>query len=293
MHSTTRQRATVRARDTGSTYHSCGLDITVVTEVGMFTVLFSGRRDCVNPAVHDWPVASKHQGVATVQTKLFESPSVLPTLGALDEEFGCENEEFTAERRREGGAPMNATFRPTHSDFHTHLRAAPRATDSVKPSSDDAGIVRPSLARRVSRRLARLLVVLCVGIGSTLAWQSYGDAARAMIAKSSPQLGWLAPQTAPVLPTAPETAAPTSAVASDLEKLALGLAAVRQSVDQLTSQLAAGQQQMGVDIAKLQADEQEILHKLSVTAPRPTAAPAHKQAPVSAATPPPAPPQAR
>jgi hypothetical protein len=48
-----------------------------------------------------------------------------------------------------------------------------------------------------------------------------------------------------------------------------------------TAQLEAGQRQMGGDIAKLKADEQEILHKLSA-APRLTAAPA--PAPV---TPPP------
>jgi hypothetical protein len=43
---------------------------------------------------------------------------------------------------------------------------------------------------------------------------------------------------------------------------------------------------MGGDIVKLQADEQEILHKLSAVPPRPTAAPAHKPASV---TPPPSP----
>jgi len=188
---------------------------------------------------------------------------------------------------------MNAFFRPTHSEFHTHVRATTREADAMKPSSDDAAIMRPSLGRRVLRRLGRLLVVLCVGIGGTLAWQSYGDAARAMIAKSSPQLGWLAPQTAPVVTTTSDAAAPASAALFEPQKLALGLAAVRQSVDQLTAQLAAGRQQMGGDIAKLQADEQEILHKLSATAPRPTAAPARKPAPVSAAAPPPASPQAR
>jgi hypothetical protein len=102
-----------------------------------------------------------------------------------------------------------------------------------------------------------------------------------MIANSSPQLGWLAPQTAPVVPIAP---APAGAASSDVQQLALGLVAVRQSVDQLTAQLAAGQGQMGGDIAKLQADEQKIVRKLSATPPQPTAAPAHKSALV---TPPP------
>jgi hypothetical protein len=145
-------------------------------------------------------------------------------------------------------------------------------------SSLEATIMRPSLARRALRGLARLLIVFSVGVGTTLAWEAYGDAARAMIASSSPQLGWLAPQAASVVPIVP---APATAASPDVQQLAFGLAAVRQSVDQLAAQLEAGQRQVGGDIAKLQADEQEILHKLSVTPPRPTAAPAHKPASVT------------
>jgi hypothetical protein len=111
-----------------------------------------------------------------------------------------------------------------------------------------------------------------------------------MIANSSPQLGWLAPQTVPVVPTAPDVVPLAGAALSDLKQLAFGLAAVRQSVDQLTAQLTAGQQLMSGDIAKVQADGQEILHKLSAATPRPSTVPAHnpahKPAPV---TPPPSP----
>ncbi len=49
----------------------------------------------------------------------------------------------------------------------------------------------------------RFLVGVCVGAAATLAWQSYGDAARAMVAGTLPQLGWLAPQAA----VAPQPAA--------------------------------------------------------------------------------------
>ena len=49
----------------------------------------------------------------------------------------------------------------------------------------------------------RFLVGVCVGVAATLAWQSYGDAARAMVASTLPQLGWLAPQAA----VAPQPAA--------------------------------------------------------------------------------------
>jgi hypothetical protein len=184
---------------------------------------------------------------------------------------------------------MDSAFSPTQSEFPAHLEAARPGTDAKRQPSLDPITKRPSLGKRASRRLVRFLVVFCMGVAATLAWQSYGDAARAMIAKSSPQLGWLAPQTELAVPTAANVVAPAAAAAPDLQQLALGLASVRQTVEQLAAQLAAGQQQMAGDIAKLQADEQEILHKLSAAPPRPAAA--SKPAPV---TPPPSPsPQAR
>ena len=182
---------------------------------------------------------------------------------------------------------MDGAFRPTQAEFPAHLRAA-RPSNAVKQSSRDTAIMRPSLARRALRRVARFLVVFCVGVGTVLIWQSYGDAARAMIANSSPQLGWLAPQPASVVPTAPEVAAPASSASPELQQLALGLAALRQSVDQLAAQVAAGQQQMGADIAKLQAETQEVFHKLSAAPARPAAPPAHKPPPVTSPPTPPA-----
>jgi len=175
---------------------------------------------------------------------------------------------------------MNAKFSPTEIEFPTTPRAAESIVNPIKRSSDGAGTVRPSLGKRVLRGLTRLFIVFCVGVGTTLAWQSYGDAARAMIAKSSPQLGWLGPQTAPVSPTVPDVPPPAHAASSDVQQLALGLAAIRLSVDQLTGQISAVQRQMGDDIAKLQANEQEILRKLSTAPPRATATPAPKPAPV-------------
>jgi hypothetical protein len=153
----------------------------------------------------------------------------------------------------------------------------------MKESSLDAAIARPTLGRRVSRKLSRFLIIFCIGVATPLAWQSYGDAARAMIANSSPQLGWLAPQAVPVAPTAADGLAPAATVSPELQQLALGLAAVRRSVDQLTNQLAAGQQQMGADIAKLQADEQEIVNKLSAAPRRIAVPPVPKPVPLAPA----------
>src|ERR1700757_2807284 len=49
----------------------------------------------------------------------------------------------------------------------------------------------PSLGRRAFRALFRFLIAVGVGIGGTLAWQAYGDAARQMIATAYPEaLRW-------------------------------------------------------------------------------------------------------
>ena len=101
-----------------------------------------------------------------------------------------------------------------------------------------------------------------------------------MIASSSAQLGWLAPQAAPIVQTAP--GAPSSDQ-EELKAILFGLAVVRQRVDQIAAQLAASQEQMSRDITnKLQAAEQDILDKVSVP-PRqpPAAALARKPAPLA------------
>src|SRR5262245_4505968 len=110
-----------------------------------------------------------------------------------------------------------STFDTLPSEFSADL--------STRPSRD-AIIQRPSLGERASRGLVRFLIVFSIGIGTTLAWQWYGDAARAMIATSWPQLASLAPETASVLQAAPEqTAAAPQAMASvELQQLKEDLA---------------------------------------------------------------------
>ena len=50
----------------------------------------------------------------------------------------------------------------------------------------------------------RIVIPLCVGAAAILAWQSFGDAARRIIASSYSQLGWLAPRTTPIAYGAPD-----------------------------------------------------------------------------------------
>jgi hypothetical protein len=178
---------------------------------------------------------------------------------------------------------MASAFSPAQSEFssdHALPDGMSRPTDLTRK--------RPSLVTRAARRLTRFLIVFCIGVATTLAWQSYGDVARAMIANSYPQLGWLAPEAAPVMQTAPDMAARAAPAAPsadvqqlkelslELKELSLGLGAVRQSVDQLAAQVAAGQRQMAGDIAKLQA---EISPPPQRAAAAPAAAPARKPVP--------------
>jgi small-conductance mechanosensitive channel len=108
----------------------------------------------------------------------------------------------------------------------------------------------------------RFLFTFCIGVGATLAWQTYGDQAREFIAGQYPQLAWLAPRAAAVQ----TTAAPARLADPQLQELSLGLAAVRQRVDQLVFQ----QEQMTRDIsAGVQAAERDILDKIAATQPKP------------------------
>jgi hypothetical protein len=134
------------------------------------------------------------------------------------------------------------------------------------------------------------LITFCSGIAAILAWQSYGDAAKQIIASSYPQLGWLAPRAAPIAYSARDTIGlAAQAAPPDQERLnafSLDLDAVRQNVDRIATtqeqitrsvdRLTAGQEQMTREITKLQAIEQQILHKNSEPPPRPAPASARK-----------------
>ncbi len=163
--------------------------------------------------------------------------------------------------------------------------------------------------RRPLRGFVRYLVAICIGVAAILAWQSYGEAAKKIIATKAPELGW-SPETrqmivswiqelgwakppadtektavrplvvetrqASVAQTASEVAPKTPATSSldpeQLHQLALDLTALRQVVEQL----AARQDQIAGMITKLQAADQEILEKVPTPPPQPPAAPARK-----------------
>ena len=212
---------------------------------------------------------------------------------------------------RKGGEPMALTLRAARRDFSedhplptaemkllaeleqhsgghlTNTGGEPRPRPAFATTDLNAEIPpsgsnneRPSLHKRTTHGLIRFMIIFGIGVATTLAWQSRGNEIRAMIANSSPQLGWLAPQAA-LADTAPQAAPIVPATASpetqQLAVMSISLAAMQQSINQLTAQLVASQQQMASDNARL---KQDLLAKLS-SSPRPLAAPARKPAPVA------------
>ncbi len=197
---------------------------------------------------------------------------------------------------------MNAMPSPAQSEFYAGL------------SPVEAPAARPADLRndrkRASRALSHFLIAFCIGVAATLAWQSYGDAAREMIANRYPQLGWLAPQAEPAAQNAPDMLAASAAPSFDrqqLDAMSIDLEAVRQSIERIApgivagqeqmahsndriaatqdqiarsvDQLTAGQEQVTRQITKLQAVEQYVLYKNSQPPPRP--APAQARNPVA------------
>ena len=114
---------------------------------------------------------------------------------------------------------------------------------------------RLSITRRIIRAVGRFSVAALIGVGATLAWQSYGGE---MIRAWAPSLGWLVP------------VSPTAQLQAQLKPVALDLAIMKRSVEQLASnqdQLARKQDQMTQAFTALQAAERDISQNILALAP--------------------------
>jgi hypothetical protein len=145
--------------------------------------------------------------------------------------------------------------------------------------------------KRSSRGFSRYLLAICVGAAATLAWLSYGEAAKQIIATRGPELGW-SPETkqmianwvqqfgwtkpgngpekialsmpeaqvATVAQTVPAAVTPAtpSIDPEQVHQIAADLATLEQTVDQL----AASQDKIGRNIDRLQGAVAEILVKI-------------------------------
>ena len=206
---------------------------------------------------------------------------------------------------------MNAMSSPAQSEFYAGV--SPVEAPAVSPAdlkNDWSPNGRRSLRKRALRTVYSLLITFCIGVAATLAWQSYGDAAREIIANAHPQLGWLVPQGEPVTQNAADTVtvAGPAAPAFDQQQLnamSTDIETVRQSIDRIVPGIVAGQEQMArsidriaatqekmartVDqltasqeqvmreITKLQAVEQYVLYKNAEPPPRSAPGPARNQ----------------
>jgi hypothetical protein len=171
---------------------------------------------------------------------------------------------------------MRAPLDPqTHmgSDFSAGP-AVPQVDTTFRPAAVNQSL-RPSIGGRAVRAFIGFLLAVCIGVAG-IVWQAYGDTAKQMIAKWTPQLiatsspplentglpeqpnppavqanaaNAAPPQPAPVAQAAPEGVAPAAAAPEStvlLESMARELASARQEIDQLK----ASQAQMSRDLAK-------------------------------------------
>src|SRR5215472_7544216 len=67
----------------------------------------------------------------------------------------------------------------------------PRSSGAV-PNIESTAKNR-SVGRRPMRAVVRFFIAILIGVGATLAWQSYGDEAKEMARTSAPSLAWLLP----------------------------------------------------------------------------------------------------
>ena len=158
------------------------------------------------------------------------------------------------------------------------------------------------------KRFARFLVAICIGVAGTLAWQSYGEATKQIIATGAPELGW-SPEakqmiagaiqqvgwTAPAgpEPTAPETVTSKASSASldpaQVQQMVQSFGTLRQTVEQM----AAGQDELKRDIVQMHSALIDVLVKIPEPPRQPPAAAGRKPvpAPPPSSSRPPIPPQ--
>jgi len=165
-----------------------------------------------------------------------------------------------------------------------------------KAIHDRLAAIENQKKRRGSRGFTRYLVAVLIGVVATLAWQSYGDAGKQVIATKAPELGW-SPEArkmiaswvpvgwtkppAAVAQTAPQNAAPKAPTTASLDpeqlqQITQSLTTLRETVEQLT----AGQDQMTRVIGRLESAVAELITKMPEPPPQPPAAPARKPMPV-------------
>ena len=155
------------------------------------------------------------------------------------------------------------------SEYGGRLRSLRPGTShrSSDLESEQLASDRPSIGRRIFRTLARFFLAVLIGVGATLASQSYREEAREAITTWVPSLGRLLPVSATMTLASAET---SPEFGQQLKPIAFDLALIRRSVEQLAANLkefAAKQEEIAHDAATLQAVERDLRQNISSVPP--------------------------
>jgi hypothetical protein len=160
---------------------------------------------------------------------------------------------------------MNTMQSPTQSDDNSVSLLAKSSADTpaVRPAKlkNDRLPAKSSSWRAFT--FARHLILLLIGVAATLAWQTYGDSARHMIASvifstDQQQFNSTSLDTNSVRQGIDEI---STIIASNQEQIMRSIASNQERLVRSVDQLAAGQEQMTREIAKLQEVDQFVLYK--------------------------------
>ena len=78
-------------------------------------------------------------------------------------------------------------FEDIHSLLSQHLDDASSERRAIYHR---LAAIESAVKRRRSRGIVRYLVAIAIGVAATLAWQSYGETSKQIVATKAPQLGW-------------------------------------------------------------------------------------------------------
>jgi hypothetical protein len=189
---------------------------------------------------------------------------------------------FAKQERQKAEPASSSRSARDHLDDRLDQRAGMRretasihSIHSFGRKGDRVASERLPARRRISRAFTRFLVTILIGVGGTLAWQSYGNAAKEMAMAQAPALRGLLS----VLPTKPPAVAASANPAQQPGFSASSLDALRRSVEQL----AARQERMAQNVVALQAIGEDIRQKMSFT---PASVPAVLTQPAAPVAPP-------
>jgi hypothetical protein len=166
-------------------------------------------------------------------------------------------------------------FRPQYDDPISSVGEWPQSRPHGSANGE-----RRATGRRPFRALARLIIAALIGVGLTLAWQSYGEEGAEMARTYAPSLASLLPVPKTKSPADVQMPAAAIEMKQQLEPIALELVIVRRTLEQLAAkveQLAADQERVAQSIATMQVVKQDVSQKTS-SAPLPRAAPMRNHA---------------